>query len=609
MTRGVIGRIVLGVWLGCVAAAAAQLPLEVLVDKHLLQAEMMREDNDHKGALEAMDRVVTLQKEHDLTLPEAFSFQYAQTALAAGSMQAAIDSANRYLSAVGREGKYYREALELLVKAEQSLREMAPGSVETGKAEIEPEPQAVSPSPPQAQRKTAVQPAPDCGTWNTKKFFRKATVEEVTACINAGAGLNARDGGTWSDCNNCTPLHRAVVYNENVEVVQVLVNAGAEVNARNSSRWDCYRCTPLHLAVLYNKNPAVIEILLRAGADPNMQSESKNTPLHWAAWKNRKLAVVEALLRAGADPNVQSESKNTPLHTAARYSTPEVVEVLLAAGADQAAWNEKGKTPLQRARKPNKKVLRQAWANLSDSQKAAHRDRVRRKKASDGPSFLDVAVGVAGGAAIAAAGGGTEEAVEAGTVFAEGVISGQKPVGISADGYPPTPTGGEGSSSEFDTALRNLETSCGERYRSGFSEHNPGRFYCLDAFARHCALKKGHNQQQLDALRHDFEALRSQGLESGCPYFGVFGVTYEPGIERKAINRAEKEARKARQERQRRLEEQARQAAQQSKRLIEENNARVLASGCSCIRISEEDGKMTCLDGFVNMTKLCDITR
>ena len=40
-------------------------------------------------------------------------------------MQAAIDSVNRYLSAAGREGKYYRVALELLVKAERKLQELA----------------------------------------------------------------------------------------------------------------------------------------------------------------------------------------------------------------------------------------------------------------------------------------------------------------------------------------------------------------------------------------------------------------------------------------------------------------------------------------------------
>ena len=83
---------------------------------------------------------------------------------------------------------------------------------------------------------------------------------------------------------------------------------------------------------------------------------------------------------------------------------------------------------------------------------------------------------------------------------------------------------------DFDTALNNLETSCGERYRSGFSEQDHGRFYCLDAFARYCALKKGPNQQQLEALRHDYEVLRSQGMESRCPYFGPLEGTYNGGI-------------------------------------------------------------------------------
>ena len=59
-----------------------------------------------------MDRVVELQKEHELRLPEEFSFQYAQMALADGAVQAAIDSANRYLAVAGREGEHYREALE-----------------------------------------------------------------------------------------------------------------------------------------------------------------------------------------------------------------------------------------------------------------------------------------------------------------------------------------------------------------------------------------------------------------------------------------------------------------------------------------------------------------
>ena len=200
-------------WLGCLTLSAAQLPPDVLVDKYLLQATMLSEEKNHEGALEAMDRVVVLQKEHDLTLPEDFPFHYAQTALAAGSVQAAIDSASRYLSAAGREGMYYREALELLVKAERKLPESAadPVGYTPVKPDLEPQPQVVPPSSAQIRNTTAAQPAVDCSKWNTKKFFRKATVEQVTACKNAGADLDARDGGVWSDCFKCTPLHRAAL--------------------------------------------------------------------------------------------------------------------------------------------------------------------------------------------------------------------------------------------------------------------------------------------------------------------------------------------------------------------------------------------------------------
>ena len=195
----VIGWSWIVVWLGCLTVSAAQLPPDVMVDKYLLQAKMLSEEKNHKGALQAMDRVVVLQKENDLTLPENFPFQYAQTALAAGSVQAAIDSANRYLSAVGREGKYYREALELLVKGERKLQEPAPDPVTPTpeKPDLEPQPQAVPPTPPQAHKTTAAQPAVDCSKWNTKKFFRKATVQDVTACLHAGVDLGNAVWQLW----------------------------------------------------------------------------------------------------------------------------------------------------------------------------------------------------------------------------------------------------------------------------------------------------------------------------------------------------------------------------------------------------------------------------
>ena len=99
---GVIAAVWVIVCLGFITGFAAQLPPEILVDKYLLQATILSEEKDHKGALEAMNKIVALQKKHDLTLPEAFSFQYAQTALAAG-LGAGRDCLGKPVLVDGRE--------------------------------------------------------------------------------------------------------------------------------------------------------------------------------------------------------------------------------------------------------------------------------------------------------------------------------------------------------------------------------------------------------------------------------------------------------------------------------------------------------------------------
>ena len=39
----------------------------------------------------------------------------------------------------------------------------------------------------------AAQRTPSCEEWNTKEYFQTATVENVTACLDAGADPKARD--------------------------------------------------------------------------------------------------------------------------------------------------------------------------------------------------------------------------------------------------------------------------------------------------------------------------------------------------------------------------------------------------------------------------------
>ena len=110
---------VLVVLLGGLVVSSAQLPPEILADRYLVEAEQLIAEKEFGKALELMNKIIALQQEHNFALPEVFHFKSAELALSAGSFAAAIDSVNKYLGTVGRDGEFYREALELLVRAEQ----------------------------------------------------------------------------------------------------------------------------------------------------------------------------------------------------------------------------------------------------------------------------------------------------------------------------------------------------------------------------------------------------------------------------------------------------------------------------------------------------------
>ena len=115
-----IRTVVVSVLSGTVLAAA-QLPPEVMVDRQLLHAERLTAQGEPVRALEAMDKVLALQQEHDFALPADFDFKYAEVAFSAGSLRAAMDSVNRYLRVASREDPLYRDALELSLDIEASL--------------------------------------------------------------------------------------------------------------------------------------------------------------------------------------------------------------------------------------------------------------------------------------------------------------------------------------------------------------------------------------------------------------------------------------------------------------------------------------------------------
>ena len=179
-------------------------------------------------------------------------------------------------------------------------------------------------------------PTSDCAAWYTREYFRTATVNEVTACLDAAADANARDSF------GIMPLHWAAQFNANAAVLETLLAAGADVGARDHF----VGYTPLHRAARYNTNPAVLEVLITAGADVGARNDDGFTALHLAARYNANPAVLDILLAAGAEIEDRDRAGLTPLQHAAYAGKLGAVEVLVGAGAD---LEMKGATLLQYA--------------------------------------------------------------------------------------------------------------------------------------------------------------------------------------------------------------------------------------------------------------------
>ena len=93
--------------MGLFEVASAQLPPKVIADKYLIHAEQLYAAKDYVEAFNVMEKILALQKEHSLTLPDEFHFKYAQVALSADSTRIGLESVNKYLSATGEEGEFY----------------------------------------------------------------------------------------------------------------------------------------------------------------------------------------------------------------------------------------------------------------------------------------------------------------------------------------------------------------------------------------------------------------------------------------------------------------------------------------------------------------------
>ena len=217
-----------------------------------------------------------------------------------------------------------------------------------------------------------------------------------------------------------------------------------------------------------------------------------------------------------------------PLHLAAEDNNAAVVKVLINAGANLEALDKNGFTPLHYATAYNKnsavrETLLAAGAGKTEKQRAA--TRARRRETQSGPGLFDVAVGVLGGAAIASAGGGTEEALEAGAVFAGGVIGGTSPRGSAAGVPAATSTGNVGTGTGGGSCeIPGYPSPPGGVANLGFSWCPASvtlqvRSFALQAAGAQCAIATGSSStpEQISARRQEINAACDRLAALGAP--------------------------------------------------------------------------------------------
>ena len=169
--------------------ALAQLPPEILADSYLLKVEQAIRDGDPARAGVEIIKILDLQKEHQLDMPDEFHFRYAKVAAEVGLSEQAHEAIVKYLTLAGREGLHYDEALELMNRTQEAIQvrqepqgastAQSPAVRATTQERVEAEPevgemtagQKEQEALPDAAGTSEAPPPKGCNQWNTEDFF------------------------------------------------------------------------------------------------------------------------------------------------------------------------------------------------------------------------------------------------------------------------------------------------------------------------------------------------------------------------------------------------------------------------------------------------------
>ena len=241
-----LSKVFLWLLLPAVVTAAVQLPPEIQADRYLLQAERAIQEQDFQSAKTAMDAILELQAQHALELPEQFSFRYAEVLGRLGLYDEAIEFVTEYLTMAGRDGEFYREALELLNAAEAGQ-----AAAETARARL-----AALSAPAGDSPTVEGQPAGGAGS--------------PAAGVAADSDAPPRPGAVFRDCDGCPEM--------------VVIPAGTFRMGCVSGR-DCDgNERPVHAVTKYEVTQAEWEAVM--GANPSGFSGCDRCPVEQVSWND-----------------------------------------------------------------------------------------------------------------------------------------------------------------------------------------------------------------------------------------------------------------------------------------------------------------------------------
>lgn len=116
-------RIGLSILLAGLLISARQLPPEIMADRHMIRLDRLISENRHREAYQLTSEIEAFFEKHNLDPPHELYFKQARIASSLGLLKEAVAALHSYLNKAGKEGARYLDALDLLDRTEEKLRE------------------------------------------------------------------------------------------------------------------------------------------------------------------------------------------------------------------------------------------------------------------------------------------------------------------------------------------------------------------------------------------------------------------------------------------------------------------------------------------------------